>query len=395
MRIGDRQIGSEHEPYIIAEIGVNHDGSPERALALTRLAAEAGADAVKFQFFRADMLMSKASRLAVYQKAAGERDPIEMLGRLEIQPQTLQRCVELAHALKIHAIVSVFSLELVDQAQRLHWDAYKTASPDIINRPLLEALAATGKPLIVSTGASTMDEVLRAVNWLTNAADRLALLHCVSCYPTPPEQANPSGVAALTEVFRGPVGYSDHTTLVEFGRFMVGCHASVLEKHFTDDSSRAGPDHRASLTPLRFAEYCSLARTAWKRRADAESRPEHMAVEPRPHPHQVTPAVLNLTARSESGVDPGSQRAGVKKAVLPIEEDVRLVSRQSLTTRRDLSAGHRISRDDLTIKRPGTGIPPYRLDEIVGMTTTRRIEADMPLRDDDVAPSESHAPLHR
>ncbi|MEZ6163705.1 MAG: N-acetylneuraminate synthase family protein [Phycisphaerales bacterium] len=142
MNIGNRQIGLDHPPYIIAEIGVNHDGQVDRALSLTDAAADAGADAVKLQFFRTDLLMSKAAKLAAYQKNAGETDPIEMLRRLELSLSDLARVVDRAHQLGIHAIVTVFSTQLVEVAR---WDAYKTASPDIVNRPLLEAVGGDRK----------------------------------------------------------------------------------------------------------------------------------------------------------------------------------------------------------------------------------------------------------
>jgi len=167
--IGTRNIGGHYRapaptpPYIIAEIGVNHDGSADRALELVDAAAWAGADAVKLQLFRADLLMSRAARLAEYQRAAGEADPIDMLRRLELSFDEMERIGARAHENGLHAIVSVFSVELVPEAERLPWDAYKTASPDIIHKPLLDALAATRRPLIVSAyqaGAAPMRQLL-------------------------------------------------------------------------------------------------------------------------------------------------------------------------------------------------------------------------------------------
>lgn len=384
MRIGTRDIGADHPPYIIAELGVNHDGSPGRALELVRLAAGAGADAVKFQYFEADRLMSKAAKLAAYQKAAGESDPVEMLRRLELPLEAMEACVALAHDLGIHAIVTVFSVELVPLARRLAWDAYKSASPDVINRPLLDAMAAAGKPLIVSTGASTLEECVRAARWLDGASDRLAMLHCVSCYPTPPEQANPFGVHALREVFPGPVGYSDHTTLPEFGRFMAGCGAVILEKHFTDDAGRRGPDHAASLGPVDFRTYAAGAGLAWERHHEARRMLREMSPEFKARFERDAPGALDLVARGAFGLDPRSLGAAVEKGVLPIEEDVRRLSRQSLVTTRDLPAGHVIARADLTIKRPGTGIPPCELETVIGRAASRPLQADMPITKNDL-----------
>jgi N,N'-diacetyllegionaminate synthase len=350
MRIGTRDIGPAFPPYIIAELGVNHDGDPARALELVRLAAEAGADAIKLQLFEADRLMSKAAKLAAYQKAAGETDPVEMLRRLELSIEDMKPCVDLAHQLGIHAIVSVFSMELVEVAERLPWDAYKTASPDIINRPLLDALAKTGKPLIVSTGASTLDEVKRMVEWLRPIHERLAVLQCVSSYPTPTLGVEFDGIGAIRECFGGAVGYSDHSDNFVSGGLAVACGACILEKHFTDNAKSAGPDHAASLEPTQFRWYVGTA----------------------VHMYETTPAAQRRSANPPD------------KRVLPIEQDVRTVSRQSLTTTRDLPLGHVLCRADLTIKRPGLGIPPYELDATIGKRLTRAVEADMPLMVGDV-----------
>lgn len=348
MNIGTRKIGPTEPPYIIAEIGVNHDGDARRAVALTTLAARAGADAVKFQLFEADRLMSRAAKLAAYQAAAGETDPVQMLRRLELRSDSLHACVRAAHTLGIHAIVSVFSVELVAPSLELEWDAYKSASPDIINEPLLSAMAGTGKPLIVSTGASTPEEITRAATWLRPRRERIAFLQCVSAYPTPPELAALEGIAGVRSAAGEPVGYSDHTQAIETGAMAVRAGACILEKHFTDSCRRAGPDHRASLEPEAFAQYVTLARRAAR---DGVAPP---------------------------GV-PGEKR------VLEIEQDVRRASRQSLVTTRDLPAGHTLAATDLTIKRPGTGIPPFEGAGVLGRRLRRSVAADTPLSFEDVA----------
>src|SRR5690606_32395858 len=220
MKIRDRHIGPDHPPYVIAEIGVNHDGSVDRAIELVEAADRARADAVKLQLFRTDLLMSRAAKLAAYQKAAGETDPLAMLRRLELSADQMLPIMERAHDLGLHAIVTVFSVELVEEAERVRdayggWDAYKSASPDIVNRPLLDALSSTGRPVIVSTGASDMNEVERAVGWLDGAHDRLALLQCVSSYPVPEGQDGLGGIRALRARFEDlPIGYSDHTDTI-------------------------------------------------------------------------------------------------------------------------------------------------------------------------------------
>lgn len=352
MMIGGRQIGPGRTPYVIAEIGVNHDGSAERAVALTEAAARAGADAVKLQFFRTDLLMSRAAKLAAYQRAAGESDPVSMLRRLELAIDAMAAVVDQAHALGVHAIVTVFSADLVPEAERLAWDAYKSASPDAVNRPLLEAMAATGRPLIVSTGACEAREVERAVEWLGGARERLALLQCVSCYPTAGADAAIGAMGALRRMFDGPVGYSDHTTGEDTGALATSLGACVLEKHLTYDRSARGPDHAASLDPAGFARYAEAARS----HGGASFAPDDPRIGP------------------------------PEKRVLACEADVRRVSRQSITTRRALAAGHALTPDDLTIKRPGTGLEPWRLGDVVGRRLARGVEPDVPLTEEDLAP---------
>lgn len=363
MRIGERPIGPDHPPYVIAEIGVNHDGEVSRALELTDAAADAGADAVKLQYFETDRLMSRAAKLAAYQKAAGETDPVAMLRRLELTLDEMAQVVERAHARGIHAIVTVFSTELVGPAETLAWDAYKTASPDIVNFPLLAALVATGKPLIVSTGASTRQETQDAFYGpLEVRAAQLAMLQCVSSYPTPRAQAAIAGLLQLPSdlIHSGGVfGYSDHTPDLDTGALAVRIGAAVLEKHLTHSRSAMGPDHAASLEPAGFAEYARLARAA-----------QREAVGP-----GGAPAVM---LASDPAYGPP------EKAVLDCERDVRTVSRQSVVSVGPIAAGTTITREHLTIKRPGTGIPACRLDEVVGRVAVRDVEGDVPIVEADL-----------
>jgi len=362
VKIGDRKIGPGEPPYVIAEIGVNHDGEMARALELTEAAAKAGADAVKLQYFETDRLLSKAAKLAAYQRAAGETDPVAMLRRLELTLDEMALVVDRAHELGIHAIVTVFSVELVERAETLAWDAYKSASPDVINRPLLEALAATGKPLIVSTGASTLDEVARAVGWLEGIRDRLAVLQCVSCYPTRLEDAALGGVEALMSIHGGPVGYSDHTAENNTVTLIAPLGACVFEKHLTYDQSGTGPDHRASLEPEALEQYVKHVRSA-----------------------AVSPDGGETIAEIRTKLPFSRYFGEVQKVVLDCERDVREVARQSVTTTRFVAVGEILTRNDLTTKRPGSGLEAFRLDKVVGRTLARDVEADTPLAEDDLA----------
>lgn len=344
MRVGNRFIGPEHPPYIIAEVGVNHDGSTQRALELVEAAKQSGADAVKVQYFEASALMSRACRLAAYQAAAGETDPIEMLAGLQLNRDAMAEVVRYAHSLDLHAIVTIFSIEHASLAIDLDWDALKVASPDIINTPLLNSLAAAGKPMILSTGAADAGEIARALRLCGDVA-----LHCVSAYPTPEGCAQIAGIPALAELIGTLhlnrsvlVGYSDHTSSHDTGALAVVAGACVFEKHLTWSRSAKGPDHAASLDPALFARYVQQAHRAW--------------------------SML------------GPRRVIVQE----IEQDVRTVSRQSITSTRDLTTGETLTREDLTIKRPGTGLLPALLDALPGRRLARDVPADTPLTSADV-----------
>jgi N,N'-diacetyllegionaminate synthase len=341
VNIGTRQIDSSRPPYVIAELGVNHDGSPDRAIELVSAAKRAEADAIKLQLFETDRLLSKAAKLASYQKNSGAKDPFKMLQCLELSIDQMSPIVDAARRYGLHAIVTVFSLELVVVAQQLSWDAYKTASPDLINRPLIEALKKTGRPLLVSTGAATLEEVRQATGWLDRHPH--LFMQCVSAYPTSDDCAALAGRAAMIAVNPNTLGYSDHTTSIDTGALAVASGACVLEKHLTYDRNAKGPDHAASLDPDGFTEYVRLAHRAFR-----------MLGEP-------------------------------AKRVLDIECDVRVVSRQSVTSVRDLQVGHTIGHADVTIKRPGIGISAAELHAVIGRKVRRQIGNDMPIMEEDLA----------
>lgn len=340
MQIARRAISPDEPPYVIAEIGVNHDGSVDRGVELVRAAASAGADAIKLQLFREDLILSRAAKPAQYQIAAGAPEPHELLRSLELSAKQMQPMIDEARHVGVHAIVTVFNLELVEEAETLNVDAYKTASPDLVNRPLIEALMRTGRPLILSAGAATLDEVRNATQWLGGFPH--LLMQCVSAYPAPDECAALAGRLAMLEVNPNSLGYSDHTTALDTGAMAVASGVCLLEKHLTHDRMAHGPDHAASLEPAGFAEYVQLAHRAWR---------------------MLGPRTKN---------------------VLDIERDVREVSRQSLTVKRDLPAGHVLAREDLAVKRPGAGLAPSLMEFVLGRSLARAVAADTPLHEDDL-----------
>ena len=334
LRVQGRAIGEGHPTFVIAEIGVNHDGCAKRAIELACIAAACGADAVKLQFFSATRLVHPSGAFADYQRQrVAAATPAEMLARYELGEDEVARVVEAVRDLNLVPLATPFSPDDVGRVESLGLPAVKVASPDLVNRPLLARAARLGRPLLVSTGAATVDEVALAVSWLRGWGTAFALLHCVSAYPVPAEHANLCWIAELAARFDVPVGYSDHTTVAVSGAAAVSHGACVVERHLTYDRDAEGPDHAASSDPQQFAKYVKLVREAEQLRGT-----------------------------------PG-------KRVLDVEKDVRAVSRQSLVTTRALDSGEVVREDDLTVQRPGTKIPAASIGEVVGRRVRRAVPA--------------------
>lgn len=332
--INSRPLGPTRPTFVIAEIGVNHDGSVDRALELVNIARTAGADAVKLQVFRARQLMNRAAAFADYQKSrVTDADPAEMLRRYELAGEDLARVVTAISDAGMVPIATPFSPDDVETLRALPLPAVKIASPDLVNKPLLRLAADLGRPLLISTGAATLDEVAESVAWLRDWNCPFALLHCVSSYPTPADQTHLGWIADLARRFDCPVGYSDHSTETLTGALAVAAGACLVERHLTYDNDAVGPDHAASSDPAAFREYVRLVRLADILRGHGHRR------------------------------------------VLPIEQDVRTVSRQSLVARRALRAGDVLRASDLTVQRPGTGIPAAAMDSVVGRKLTAPVDA--------------------
>ncbi len=319
---------------VIAEIGVNHDGSLTRALKLVDAAAEAGADAVKLQIFKARRLMHSTAPFAQYQaERCEEKSPAMMLEKYELTEGEIAKIVAAIHRAGLVPLATPFSLDDVGIIAELGLPGVKIASPDLVNYPLLKKCSELGRPLLVSTGAAKMDEVAMAAAWLREWETEFALLHCVSCYPTPAEEAHLVWIRQLIQRFEVPVGYSDHTNEILAGAFAVAAGARIVEKHLTYDCDAIGPDHAASFDQPAFTKYVERIRLAEKMRGSGAKR------------------------------------------VLDIEEDVRSVSRQSLVAARDLPADHEVAEADLTTQRPGRGIGAWEWGKIVGMKTKHPVPA--------------------
>lgn len=342
MTIGRRKIGAGQPVFVIAEIGVNHDGSVDRAIDLVRQAKAAGADAVKLQVFRADALVHKSAEFAEYQKDRVEAaDPAEMLRQYELSDEALAAIAAEASRVGIELICTPFSRDDVPRAAAVS-SAIKIASPDLVNRLLLSDAGATGLPLILSTGASTADEIESTANWMAQRQSNFALLHCVSNYPVAEEDAQLIWISELRR-FGVPVGYSDHAADAVAGALAVACGATIVEKHITYDTTASGPDHSASLDPVAFADYV----------------------------RQIRQAARMLGS-------PG-------RRVLPCEQDVRRVSRQSLVLRADRPPGHTITTDDLTTQRPGTGVSAELFETTIGRRLSRAVRGGEMLAMKDLA----------
>ena len=333
VRIGRAPVGPGRRLCVIAEAGVNHNGSLPRALAMVRAARRAGADLVKFQMFRADALAAEGCPTADYQRRSVRRSrQVDMLRGLELTPQAFAAIRRECTRVGVGFLATPFGLDDLTALMRLRPAAIKLASPDLIYRDLLVAAARTGRTVLVSTGAAALDELDRAMAWLDRPRPTpRVVLQCTSSYPTPADALNLAVMDAFRHRCGWPVGLSDHTADVTAGALAAAAGADVIEKHFTLDRSLSGPDHATSLEPDELAEYIRAARAARAARGTGE------------------------------------------KGVLPCERDVRRVARRSWFAARDIPAGTRLTAAMLAARRPPTGVPVDRC--IVGLTTRRRLRA--------------------
>jgi len=256
-----------------------------------------------------------------------------MLRGFELQPLELAAVVEEVRAAGMIPLATPFSAADVEMVESLCLPAVKIASPDVVNRPLLERASQVGVPMLISVGAATIDEAGQCAAWLREWNTPFCFLHCVSSYPTPDEHAHLRWITELSEQFVVPVGYSDHTVNPMAGALAVACGATVIEKHLTYNRTAAGPDHATSADGEQFAAYVRSIREAERLCGNRGKR------------------------------------------VLAIERDVRTVSRQSVVLTRDVSTGEAIGAADLVLQRPGTGIPAAALGRLVGKRVSRAIRA--------------------
>ena len=339
--IGDRIVGEGQPVFVIAEAGVNHNGDLSIAMELIEVAANAGADAVKFQTFIAENAITVNAAKADYQKVTtdAQESQLEMARRLELSFDDFRQLHSYCAERNILFLSTPFDFESVDFLEELGVVAYKVSSGDLTTHPLLEHIAHKGKPVILSTGMADLSEVEEAVTVVRNAGNgQLALLHCVTNYPAEPDDINLRAMHTMKNTFGVPVGYSDHTIGYEITLAAVALRAAIVEKHFTISREMPGPDHAASLEPDELTSMIRAVRNVERALGNGEKRPA-------------------LSEASNA-----------------------LVARRSIIATRDIAAGSVISRDSLGLKRPGSGLAPRMLQEVVGHTARVDVKAGELLR---------------
>jgi len=340
--IGSRLIGGEAPCFVIAEAGVNHNGDVQLALDMIDAATACGADAVKFQTFCADSLVTSKAPKASYQRGHtnDSETQYEILKRLELDADAHRRLVERCCARGIMFMSSAFDEGSIDLLDELGVAVYKVPSGEIDNSPYLTHVAGKGKPIILSTGMSTLDEVSAAVDVISNGGHPpVIILHCVSCYPALPTQVNLRALQTLEDAFNVPIGFSDHTLGIAIALAAAARGAAVIEKHITLDRSLVGPDHHASVEPDEFA------------------------------------LMVDGVRAIESALGDG------RKMPAAAEAETAAVARKSLVAAHDIAAGTVLEPDHLVIKRPGTGLSPTAKEQVIGRRSRVLITSGTPLRE--------------
>ncbi len=322
--------------YIIAEAGVNHNGSFELACRLVDAAKKAGADCIKFQTFKSGNVVARGAQKAEYQKdTTGEGSQVDMLRKLEL---SYDEFVELKHYCDktgICFLSTPFDFDSIDFLNSIEMPFWKIPSGEVTNYPYLVALAKTGKPVVMSTGMCELDEIRAAIGVLReNGTKDIKLLHCNTEYPTPYEDVNLNAMLTIRDVFGLEVGYSDHTRGIEVPIAAVAMGAKIIEKHFTLDHHMEGPDHKASLEPDELT--------------------------------QMVQSIRHTEAAIGSGI----------KAPSSSEKKNIAIARKSIVAKRFIRQGEILSGENVTVKRPGSGISPMRWNEVLGTKAVRDFEED-------------------
>lgn len=324
---------------VIAEAGVNHNGDLALAKQLIDVAADAGADLVKFQTFSADRLVTRRAEKADYQSVNTKTTETqhEMLSRLELSANMHHELIAHSDMRNIGFFSTGFDIESVDFLIGLGISRFKIPSGEITNLPFLRHIGQFSKPVIISTGMATMDDIKAAIDALEQAGtvrSLITVLHCTTEYPTPMAEVNLRFMQSIQRAFGVNVGYSDHTAGIEVAIAAAALGATVIEKHFTIDKNLPGPDHKASLEPDELKIMVS--------------------------------SIRNIEIAMGDGI----------KRLTPSETSNKFVTRKSLVAKKAIKSGEILSIDNITTKRPGTGISPMRWDEVIGRVAARDFDTD-------------------
>jgi N,N'-diacetyllegionaminate synthase len=332
-------VKEEHKILIIAEAGINHNGSLDMARQIIEAAAEAGADIVKFQTYTADAIVAQGTDKAKYQKetTGDSESQYEMLKKLELNRDSHVKLMTYCDEKGVEFLSSPFDHNSIDMLAELKLKRFKVPSGEITNLPYLRHIGKYGKPIILSTGMSTLKEIEAALKVLETSGiprDKITVLHCNTEYPTPMEDVNLKAMLTIRDTFSIQVGYSDHTLGVEVPIAAVAIGATVIEKHLTLDRNLPGPDHCSSMEPDELKAMVHAIRNIEKAFGD-----------------------------------------GIKRPSLSEEKNKPCV-RKSIVAKRDIKRGEILTEENLAVKRPGFGISPMRWDEVVGSIAIKDWKAD-------------------
>jgi N-acetylneuraminate synthase len=334
---------------IIAEAGVNHNGNMDMAKKLIDIAAEAGADYVKFQTFKTENLVSSIAKKAEYQqKNINDKSDSqsEMLKKLELSPVQHIELINYCREKNIKFLSTAFDLESIDLLEKLGINLFKIPSGEITNLPYLKKIGKLKKSVIISTGMCVMTEIEDALNILVDSGtdrNKILILHCTSDYPTSMDDVNLNAMIGIQKKFNLPVGYSDHTLGIEVPIAAVAMGATIIEKHFTIDNTLPGPDHKASLEPIALKEMIRAIRNIERAFGSAEKQPTET------------------------------------------EKKNMLVSRKSIHLVKNFKKDHLITEEDIVMKRPGDGISPMLMYKVIAKKLNQNFEADHKLTWEDLA----------
>jgi len=324
---------------IIAEAGVNHNGSIELAKKLIDVAVEAGVDFVKFQTFKAEKLVTRTADKAEYQKEITDTDEsqFEMIKELELDRKTHEELIDYCKIKDIKFLSTAFDHDSIDLLGKLNIPLFKIPSGEITNLPYLRHIGGMGKKIIMSTGMSTLNEVHNALNILIESGtekEQITILHCNTEYPTPMEDVNLKAMITIRDELGVSVGYSDHTLGIEVPIAAVAVGATIIEKHFTLDRTLPGPDHAASLEPNELKDMVNAIRNIEKAMGNGIKKPSPSEIKNMP------------------------------------------ITRKSIVAKKIIIKGEKFTEENLTVKRPGTGISPMDWENVVGSLANRAYEMD-------------------